>query len=113
MALLNFFLLASLFVAGVNSLATKVKPPSIGNLPRKLKRALKTADAAKFQTLLTPEYDTFLKGSTGALYNNLMDKISKTAIKLKVSVTPGFGVKPVQVLPNLVDTAIAAGSFQV
>lgn len=40
-----------------------------------------------------------------------MKQLTKRARELKVTVKTGFGEKPVVVLPDLVDTAVSAGSF--
>lgn len=40
-----------------------------------------------------------------------MDKIKKTARQLKTTVKPDFGVKPPLVRPDIVETAVAAGTF--
>ena len=40
-----------------------------------------------------------------------MKKIKEAANKLKVSLSPDFGAKPVVTIPNIVETAVSAGSF--
>ena len=42
-----------------------------------------------------------------------MEKVAKKALELKVTVKPGFGVKAIVVLPDLVEMAVAAGTFNV
>ena len=94
----------------------KEKVANPGNLCRKMKRTIKTSpDAASFEsTILTPEYDLYLReGCTGAIYSNLMEKVAKKALELKVTVKPGFGVKAIVVLPDLIEMAVAAGTFKV
>jgi uncharacterized surface protein with fasciclin (FAS1) repeats len=107
-------IVAVAFVVFANGMvSTKQKAPSVGNLPRKMKRNLRSIkDAAAFEKIYTEEYETFLKvEARGAVYENLMEKIRTKARKLNITLKPEFGVKPIVVLPDLVDTAIAAGSF--
>lgn len=42
-------------------LQMKVKSPSLGNIPRKLKRKIRGVDAENFDQLYTAEFDSFLK----------------------------------------------------
>ena len=49
----------------------------------------------------------------GSLYENIIKKLTKRARQLKVTLKPDFGVKPEIILPTIVETAIAAGTFQV
>lgn len=108
-------LMAVVLVATNAMMMVKTKEPSIGNLCRKMKRTLKTSDAASFEKLvLTSENDEYLKvGCSGAIYSNLMEKVAKKALELKVTVKPGFGVKAIVVLPDLVEMAVTAGTFNV
>jgi uncharacterized surface protein with fasciclin (FAS1) repeats len=80
---------------------------------RKLKRKLRSSDASTFlANICTPEYDSFLKvEATGAIYKNLMKKVTDAARTFKVTLSPDFGKKAIVVLPTLVETAVAAGSF--
>lgn len=90
------------------------KAPSVGNLPRKLKRQLRSLDATTFDKIFTDEFDTFLKNEAdGRIYDNLMDTISKRARQLGVKIKDNFGIKPVIVLSDIVDTAVSAGNFKV
>jgi hypothetical protein len=94
----------------------KEKVLNPGNLCRKMKRGIKTSpDAASFEkNILTPEYDLYLReGCSGAIYTNLFDKVAKKALEFKVTVKPGFGVKAIVILPDLVQMAVAAGTFNV
>ena len=81
--------------------------------PRKLKRTLRSADAASFLSkVCSPEYDQFLRNEAqGTIYKKLMKKIHEAARKLKVNVASDFGKKPVVTLPTIVETAVSAGSF--
>ena len=115
---MNFFIqllvLVAVCLVATNALKTKVANP--GNLCRKMKRTIKTSpDAATFEkTILTPENDAYLKtGCSGSIYSNLMEKVAKKALELKVTVKPGFGVKAIVILPDLVEMAVAAGTFKV
>lgn len=43
------------------TLQMKVKTPSLGNIPRKLKRKIRSVEAENFDQLYTAEFDSFLK----------------------------------------------------
>lgn len=94
----------------------KEKVVNPGNICRKMKRTIKNSpDAASFEkTILTPVNDLYLReGCSGSIYTNLMEKVAKKALELKVTINPGFGVKAVVILPDLVEMAVAAGTFKV
>jgi hypothetical protein len=56
----------------------------------------------------------FLKTKAkGGIYLNLIKHIQKTAKALKADISVEFGARPKTVRPNIVDTAISAGSFSV
>ena len=114
-AFLRIVVLMAVVVAAVNAMMVKTKVANPGNLCRKMKRIIKTSDAATFEKeILTPENDLYLReGCSGAIYSNLMEKVAKKALELKVTVKPGFGVKAIIVLPDLVEMAVAAGTFKV
>lgn len=62
--------------------------------------------------MCTPEYDSFLKvEAQGAIYKNVMKKITDAARQLKVALSPDFGKKAAIVLPTIVETAVSAGTF--
>ena len=89
-------------------------PPSVGNLARKIKRKLRSVDATSFETIYTPEFDKYLKEeASGRLYTTVMDALKKKARQVGTSLKSEFGIKPVVVLPNIVEAAVAAGSFTV
>jgi hypothetical protein len=95
-------------------LSMKLKEPSIGNLPRKLKRKIRSSNETTFDQLYSPEFDNFLKNQAkGGVYENIMKTLNKKARHLKITLKPDFGVKPKIVLPTIVETAVAAGSFGV
>ena len=114
-ALLRIVALMAVVLVAVNAMMVKTKVANPGNLCRKMKRIIKTSDAATFEKdILTAENDLYLReGCSGAIYSNLMEKVAKKALELKVTVKPGFGVKAVIVLPDLVEMAVAAGTFKV
>lgn len=92
----------------------KAKAPSVGNIPRKIKRKLRSLDSSTFEQIYTPEFDEFLKTEAqGSIYLNLRKVIAKRARQVGAVLKADFGVKPVIVLPDLVDTAVAAGGFTV
>lgn len=111
----RILVLAAFVLAAANAMMVKTKVANPGNLCRKMKRIIKTSDAAIFEKeILTPENDLYLReGCSGAIYSNLMEKVAKKALELKVTVKPGFGVKAIVVLPDLVEMAVAAGTFKV
>ena len=110
---MQLLVLVAVCLIATNALKTKVANP--GNLCRKMKRVIKTSDAASFEKLvLTAENEVYLREQcTGAIYSNLMEKVAKKALELKVTVKPGFGVKAIVILPDLVEMAVAAGTFNV
>jgi hypothetical protein len=114
-AFLQVIVLVAVCLVATQSMMVKTKVANPGNLCRKMKRIIKTSDAATFEKdILTPENDLYLReGCSGAIYSNLMEKVAKKALELKVTVKPGFGVKAIVVLPDLVEMAVAAGSFNV
>ena len=114
-AFLQLVVLMAVLLVATQSMMVKTKVANPGNLCRKMKRIIKTSDAATFEKdILTPENDLYLReGCSGAIYSNLMEKVAKKALELKVTVKPGFGVKAIVVLPDLVEMAVAAGSFNV
>ena len=83
------------------------------NMPRKLKRSLRNADKGTFESLVNkPETESFIKQlPDGLLYDNLMKMITKKRRELKIKVKTDYAVKPKVVLPDIVDTAVAAGTF--
>jgi len=82
------------------------------NLPRKLKRGLRTITAENFDKVYNADFENFLiKTATPELNEKLLFKIKKTARKLGLSVKEGFGEKPAIVYNDIVDTAVAAGTF--
>ena len=83
------------------------------NMPRKLKRSLRNADKGTFESLVNkPETESFIKQlPDGLLYENLMKMITKKSRELKIKVKTDYAVKPKVVLPDIVDTAVAAGTF--
>jgi len=87
----------------------------LGNLPRKMKRALRAVDTKeKLSSFYTPEFDSFLKDEklcSHGIHERLMELIAKKAKTLKTSVKSDFGAKPKVALPSIVDTAAAAGTF--
>eukprot|EP01036_Dinobryon_divergens_P022343 gene22343-30588_t len=88
---------------------------SKSNIPRRIKRALRSAkDAATFTSaVLNPEVDEYLKSKApGGIYLNLLKQVKKAARTLKVTVSPEFGAKPVVKRQTIVETAVAAGTFQ-
>ena len=114
--MLSFILIFALLSLGAESLSIqmKVKTPSVGNLPRKIKRLTRSLTSESFDKVYTPEFDKFLTSEASpAIYDSLMKIITKTARQLKVSVKKEFGLRTVTVRPDIVDTAIAAGTFQV
>ena len=113
--LIQLIVLVAVCLVATNAMMVKTKVANPGNLCRKMKRIIKTSDAAQFEKdILTPEIDLYLReGCSGAIYSNLMDKVAKKALELKVTVKPGFGVKAIVVLPDLVQMAVAAGTFNV
>ena len=114
----NTFLLicffATLVVVSGFTLSMRVKTPSVGNISRKLKRKIRSADATTFTTLYTPEFDEYLKkeASTG-IYDSIFKQLTKKARQLKVTVKSDFGFKPKVVIPNIVETATASGTLNV
>lgn len=114
-SVLQLIVLMAVLLVATNAMMVKTKVANPGNLCRKMKRIIKTSDAASFEKgILTPEIDLYLReGCSGAIYSNLMEKVAKKALELKVTVKPGFGVKAIVVLPDLVDMAVAAGTFNV
>ena len=111
----QLIVLVAVLLVATNAMMVKTKVANPGNLCRKMKRIIKTSDAASFEKgILTPEIDLYLReGCSGAIYSNLMEKVAKKALELKVTVKPGFGVKAVVILPDLVEMAVAAGTFNV
>jgi hypothetical protein len=109
--------LAIAFAVCVEGFSTKVKTPNrapnLGNVPRKLKRVIRNAaDASAVEKLLTPEIDSFLKlEAQGEVYATLMKTIKKKSKEVNYSLGADFGIKAPIILPSLVDTAIAAGTF--
>eukprot|EP01038_Epipyxis_sp_PR26KG_P009866 gene9866-13273_t len=90
----------------------KVKTPSVGNIPRKLKRNLRSLTNENFSNIYTPEFDEYLKSQASpAIYEQLLKQVNKKARSLKITVKPEFGYKAPVVRPNIVETAIAAGTF--
>lgn len=87
---------------------------ALKNLPRKLKRNIRSADAATFSKLLSPENDKYLKSeSAGSQYDRIIKNLKKKAKQLKVTITPGFGEKAKVLAPTIIQTATAAGTFTV
>jgi hypothetical protein len=118
------FLLTFLSCAGFRSmsnyklnsrmLSMKVKVPNPGNLARKLKRNIRSVNATNFDVLYTPEYDNFLKNEAkGELYTTILKQLTKKARQLNVKLKSDFGIKPKILLPSIVETAQAAGTFKV
>ena len=91
-----------------------VKDTSKVNLSRKLKRLLTSSklDASSFEKVKT--FEPYLKDeATGAIYDRLLKLVTKKARQLKVTLSPEFAKKPVVIVPDLVETATSAGTFQV
>lgn len=64
-----------------------------------MKRIIKTSpDALSFEKLIiTDENDLYLReGCSGSIYSNLMEKVAKKALELKVTVKPEFGKKNIK-----------------
>ena len=109
-SLLVFVCVVAVVFAAVGQ---KGKPSKSINLPRKLRRTLRnTNDAAKLQSFLSPETEALIKSSDGKLSENLLKFLTEKAKKLKVSLpSKTWGVKQKVDLPDLVDTAVSAGTF--
>lgn len=96
------------------SVSMAVTDSALKNLPRKLKRKIRSADATTFSTLLSPENDKFLKSeATGSTYERIIKNLKKKAKQLKVTITPGFGEKAKVLAPTIIETATSAGTFTV
>ena len=110
---LTFLVLASFLAVAFAAVGQKGKPSKSVNLPRKLRRTLKnTNDVAKFQSFISPETEALIKGSDGKLSANLLKFVTEKAKKLKVSLpSKTWGVNPKVELPDLVDVAVSAGTF--
>jgi hypothetical protein len=96
-------------------IAESVKITIGENYPRKIKRQLRTVTAESFaSTLYKPEYDNYLKNvASKAMYNNIMKLYKRKADDLNIKLSAEFAYKPPIVLPDLVETAVAAGKFEV
>jgi hypothetical protein len=59
-------------------------------------------------------FTEYLKSKApGGIYLNLLKHVKKAARTLKVTVSPEFGAKPIVKRQTIVETAVAAGTFQV
>ena len=85
---------------------------AVVNVPRRLKRLLRTVNATNFETIYTDEFDTYLreKASPG-IYDSIIKKLKKTARTLGVEIRSSFGSKPVVVVPDILETATSAAKF--
>ena len=107
-------MLSTLAITYSFTLSMKVKEASVGNLSRKLKRKIRSADATTFSNLYTPEFDLFLKNDASmGVYETILKQLNSKARQLKLTVKSDFGIKPKVVIPNIVATATAAGTFNV
>mmetsp|Transcript_37467 Transcript_37467/g.38153 ORF Transcript_37467/g.38153 Transcript_37467/m.38153 type:complete len:249 (+) Transcript_37467:77-823(+) len=89
-----------------------VAAPPVKNIPRKIKRGLRSATAETFNSIYKPEYEEFLKNvASNDVNEDLRQKIQKTARKLGVAAKEDFGVKPAIVLNDIVDSAVSSGKF--
>lgn len=113
-AFLLLCVLATVAFVSSFTLSMRVKTPSVGNISRKLKRKIRSVDATTFTTLYTPEFDEYLKTeATTGIYDSIFKQLTKKARELKVTVKSEFGFKPKAVIPNIAETATAAGTFNV
>lgn len=107
------FVSTSTVTRSSNQLYMRVKTPNAGNIPRKLKRKIRSVEVTTFDQLYTPEFDTFLKvEAQGGIYENIMKLLKRRAQQLKLALKPDFGLKAAVVIPTIVETAVAAGTFQ-
>lgn len=119
--ILGLFTVAFGFHVGRVSTRSMARPLSMAasdaavkNMPRKLKRKIRSADATTFGNLLSAENDTFLKSECkGTTYERIMKSLQKKARQLKLTVKPGFGEKPKVLAPTIIETATSAGTFTV
>lgn len=93
------------------AVASKGKPSTSTNIVRKTKRMIRSMDATNFNNVYSKELEAYLSTSNGLIYDNLMKTIEKKARQLKVKFNADFAKKQVIVLPDIVDTAVGAGSF--
>jgi hypothetical protein len=110
-------MVSSFAVSGRTStvaLSMKVKSPSVGNLPRKMKRKLIGIKSENFDTILTDEFDSYMKNEASpAVHARMMKDLQRKARALGVKVKEGFGVKAAVVRPSLLEAATSAGNFGV
>lgn len=107
-------LFATVVVVSSFTLSMRVKAPSVGNISRKLKRKIRSADATTFTSIYTPEFDEYLKKeASDGIYDSILKQLTKKARQLKVTVKSDFGFKPKVVIPNIVETATASGTLNV
>ncbi len=87
----------------------------LSNMSRKIRRHLKSATSETFEKLIyTSEYDNFLKNSASEnVYKVLMQKIQKTARQLNIKLKADFGKRVKAERPDIVSTAVSAGTFTV
>eukprot|EP01040_Poterioochromonas_malhamensis_P008221 gene8221-8891_t len=95
----------------------------LSNMSRKIRRHLKSATSETFEKLIyTSEYDNFLKNSASEnVYKVLMQKIQKTALlmqkiqktarQLNIKLKADFGKRVKAERPDIVSTAVSAGTF--
>lgn len=83
------------------------------NMPRKLKRAIRSADTAdKLKAILTPANDDVLKALTfEGVRESVLETLRSRANYLKVQVPATFGVNPAVKLDSIAETATKAGKF--
>ena len=85
----------------------------LNNIPRKLKRSIRSADTVeKFKDLLNPETEKFLiEAAQGEVYLRIMHNLKSKGAYLKVPIPVNFGQKPIIVKPNIIEAATSAGGF--
>lgn len=90
----------------------KGAPSKSLNIPRKMKRKLRSLTAEDFNTIYDPAFEKFINElPESTLLDKLLKKIAEKARELKVDYRVDFGIKAAVVLPNLLETAKAAGNF--
>lgn len=83
------------------------------NMPRKLKRAIRSADTAdKLKAIITPANDETLKALTfEGVRDSVLETLRSRANYLKVQVPATFGVNPPVKLDSIAVTATKTGKF--
>lgn len=81
------------------------RKPHPGNIPRKIKRTMRSCNSSNFDLVLTETNDNFLKTKAkGQIYQTLMHSLTKRARHLNITLPEGFGVKPKIPLLPLAET---------